>query len=61
MILTIIANFAVFVTAFNSGHYSRNPTVSGFDLASKIPVLQRRIDYRFISDSLQDAIILAEI
>ena len=39
----------------------RNPTVSRFTWRPKNPVNQRRSDYWLISDSLQDAMISAEI
>ena len=39
----------------------RNPTASRFTWRQKTPVVQRRLDYWLISDSLQDEIISAEI
>ena len=39
----------------------RNPTTSRFTWRQKTPVVQRRLDFWLISDSLQDEIISAEI
>ena len=39
----------------------RNPTASRFTWRQKTPLVQRRLDYWLISDSLQDEIISVEI
>ena len=39
----------------------RNPTASRFTWRQKTPVVQRRLEYWLISDSLQEEIISAEI
>ena len=39
----------------------RNPTASRFTWHQKTPLVQRRLDYWLISDSLQDEIISVEI